>query len=56
MTERGTNGMGNVSTTVLGADDGEGRWQLRLWWKPFVALIWAGGALIALGGLSRTPC
>jgi len=36
--------------TVLGQPDGTGRWQLRLWWKPFVTLIWAGGALIALGG------
>lgn len=35
---------------VLGAQDAEGRWQLRLWWKPFVTLIWLGGALIALGG------
>ena len=26
------------------------RWQLRLWWKPFVTLIWYGGLLIALGG------
>ena len=34
----------------LGEPDGEGRWQLRLWWKPFVTLIWAGGALVALGG------
>jgi cytochrome c-type biogenesis protein CcmF len=37
--------------TVLGAPDGSGRWQLRLWWKPYVTLIWAGGVLIALGGL-----
>ena len=36
--------------TVLGQPQGGGRWQLRLWWKPFVTLIWAGGALIALGG------
>jgi cytochrome c-type biogenesis protein CcmF len=36
--------------TVLGNDDGAGRWQLRLWWKPFVTLIWAGGALVAIGG------
>jgi cytochrome c-type biogenesis protein CcmF len=35
--------------TVLGREDG-GRWQLRLWWKPFVTLIWAGGGLIAIGG------
>ncbi|HUE78602.1 MAG TPA: heme lyase CcmF/NrfE family subunit [Sphingomicrobium sp.] len=37
--------------TVIGQPDGEGRWQLRLWWKPFVALIWLGGVLIAVGGL-----
>jgi cytochrome c-type biogenesis protein CcmF len=37
--------------TVLGKPDAQGRWQLRLWWKPFVTLIWLGGALIALGGL-----
>ena len=36
--------------TVLGAPDGQGRWQLRLWWKPFVTLIWGGGALVAIGG------
>ncbi len=28
-----------------------GRWQLRLWWKPFVPMIWYGGLLIGLGGL-----
>lgn len=27
------------------------RWQVRLWWKPFVSLIWVGGCLVALGGL-----
>ncbi|KQU62275.1 cytochrome C biogenesis protein CcmF [Sphingomonas sp. Leaf339] len=36
--------------TVLGVTDGRGRWQLRLWWKPFVTLIWLGGVLVALGG------
>ena len=36
--------------TVLGEATDDGRWQLRLWWKPFVTLIWLGGALIALGG------
>ncbi len=30
--------------------DGDGRWQVRLWWKPFVTFIWGGAALIALGG------
>ncbi|HZV08942.1 MAG TPA: heme lyase CcmF/NrfE family subunit, partial [Novosphingobium sp.] len=28
-----------------------GRWQLRLWWKPFVPAIWLGGLLVALGGV-----
>ena len=36
--------------TVLGRQTGN-RWQLRLWWKPFVTLIWLGGVMIALGGL-----
>jgi cytochrome c-type biogenesis protein CcmF len=37
--------------TVLGEGDEQGRWQLRLWWKPAVTLIWFGGMLVALGGL-----
>jgi cytochrome c-type biogenesis protein CcmF len=37
--------------TVLGLPDGKGGWQVRLWWKPFVTLIWLGGALIGLGGV-----
>lgn len=37
--------------TVLGSSDGAGRSQLRLWWKPFVTLIWLGALLVALGGL-----
>ncbi|WP_423142224.1 heme lyase CcmF/NrfE family subunit [Parablastomonas sp. CN1-191] len=36
---------------VLGDQTEDGRWQLRLWWKPFVILIWLGGVLIALGGV-----
>ena len=32
-----------------GGDDQ--RWQVRLWWKPFVSLIWFGGILVACGGL-----
>ncbi|NUT01563.1 MAG: heme lyase CcmF/NrfE family subunit [Sphingomonas sp.] len=37
--------------TVLGQSDAGGRWQLRLWWKPLVTLIWFGGGLVGLGGL-----
>ncbi len=36
--------------TVIGEGTPDGRWQLRLWWKPFVTCIWLGGFLIALGG------
>ncbi|WP_454796876.1 heme lyase CcmF/NrfE family subunit [Novosphingobium lindaniclasticum] len=35
---------------VLGGEAEDGRWQLRLWWKPFVTMIWLGGLMIALGG------
>ena len=42
--------VGGQLYTVVGKPDGEGRWQLRLWWKPMVTLIWLGGILIALGG------
>ncbi|MEM6856519.1 MAG: heme lyase CcmF/NrfE family subunit [Pseudomonadota bacterium] len=31
--------------------DGKQRWQLRVWWKPFVTFIWYGGLLIAFGGI-----
>ncbi|MEO0591342.1 MAG: heme lyase CcmF/NrfE family subunit [Pseudomonadota bacterium] len=31
--------------------DGQQRWQLRVWWKPFVTFIWYGGLLIAFGGI-----
>ena len=36
--------------TIVGKPDPSGGWQLRLWWKPFVTLIWAGGGLIGFGG------
>jgi cytochrome c-type biogenesis protein CcmF len=35
----------------VGNQNEDGRWQLRLWWKPFVTFIWYGGLLIALGGV-----
>jgi cytochrome c-type biogenesis protein CcmF len=41
---------GQLYAVISGAETG-GRWQLRLWWKPLVTLIWLGGGLIALGGL-----
>ena len=37
--------------TIIGGEAEGGRWQLRLWWKPFVTWIWYGGGLIAFGGL-----
>ncbi len=37
--------------TVLGGEAEGDRWQLRLWWKPFVTWIWYGGVLISFGGL-----
>jgi cytochrome c-type biogenesis protein CcmF len=43
--------LGGQLYTVLGQADQEGRWQLRLWWKPMVTLIWLGGLLVGLGGL-----
>ncbi|MFA7439587.1 MAG: heme lyase CcmF/NrfE family subunit [Sphingomonadaceae bacterium] len=36
---------------VLGKPDGTGRWQMHFWFKPLVRLIWAGGFLMALGGI-----
>ncbi len=36
---------------VLGELNPDGRWQLRMWWKPYVTLIWFGGILVAFGGL-----
>ena len=35
---------------VLGKEQPDGRWQLRMWWKPFVTFIWLGGIMVALGG------
>jgi len=36
---------------MIGDEGEDGRWQLMLWWKPFVTWIWYGGLLIGLGGM-----
>lgn len=36
---------------VIGNQAEDGRWQIRIWWKPFVTFIWYGGLLIGLGGI-----
>ncbi|WP_017666194.1 heme lyase CcmF/NrfE family subunit [Porphyrobacter sp. AAP82] len=36
---------------VIGNQAEDGRWQVRVWWKPFVTFIWYGGLLIGLGGI-----
>ena len=36
---------------MVGDEGEDGRWQVMVWWKPFVTWIWFGGLLIALGGL-----
>jgi cytochrome c-type biogenesis protein CcmF len=41
---------GQLYMAIGGEAEGD-RWQLRVWWKPFVTWIWYGGVLIALGGL-----
>jgi cytochrome c-type biogenesis protein CcmF len=42
--------LGEESHDATSAATPTGRWQLRLWWKPFVPMIWLGGVLVALGG------
>jgi cytochrome c-type biogenesis protein CcmF len=41
---------GQLYLTIGEKPAGE-RWLVRMWWKPFVTLIWLGGAMIALGGV-----
>ncbi|MGQ5701474.1 heme lyase CcmF/NrfE family subunit [Sandaracinobacteroides sp. A072] len=36
---------------VIGKPDGTGRWQVHLWVKPLVQLIWWGGVLMSLGAM-----
>src|SRR5688572_3822635 len=36
---------------ALGDDLGQGRWSLRLQYKPLIRYVWLGAILVALGGL-----
>lgn len=42
---------GQLYAVIAQPDERTGKWQLRLWWKPFVPFIWYGGILVAFGGL-----
>jgi cytochrome c-type biogenesis protein CcmF len=35
---------------VIGDERPGNMWVMRMWWKPFITLIWLGGILIAFGG------
>ncbi len=51
MTEAGIEvGAGRDLFAALGDDLGQGRWSLRLQYKPLIRYIWLGALLIALGG------
>ncbi|MEE9433505.1 MAG: heme lyase CcmF/NrfE family subunit [Sphingorhabdus sp.] len=42
---------GQVYAVIAPIDGDSERFQLRIWWKPLVTLIWLGGLIVALGGL-----
>ena len=51
MTEAGIEvGAGRDLFAALGEDLGQGRWSMRLQYKPLIRYIWFGALLIALGG------
>jgi cytochrome c-type biogenesis protein CcmF len=51
MTEAGIEvGAARDLFAALGEDLGQGRWSLRLQYKPLIRYIWLGALLIALGG------
>lgn len=55
MTEAAINTtLGRDLYVSLGEDLGDGAWSVRLYLKSFVACIWLGGFLMALGGLIAT--
>jgi cytochrome c-type biogenesis protein CcmF len=52
MTEAGIDGRLSRDIYVsLGEPLADGRWALRLYYKPMVRAIWLGGLLMVLGGL-----
>ena len=51
MTEAGIEvGAARDLFAALGEDLGQGRWSMRLQYKPLIRYIWLGALLIALGG------
>ena len=36
---------------VLGEKVGSEEWVIRIWYKPFISLIWIGALFAALGGV-----
>ncbi|CAH9018981.1 heme lyase CcmF/NrfE family subunit [Candidatus Nitrosacidococcus sp. I8] len=52
MTEAGIyGGLFRDLFVALGEDLGEGKWSLRVQYKPFVRWIWFGGLFMAIGGV-----
>ncbi|CAB1276521.1 heme lyase CcmF/NrfE family subunit [Candidatus Nitrosacidococcus tergens] len=52
MTEAGIyGGLFKDLFVALGEDLGEGKWSLRVQYKPFVRWIWFGGLFMAIGGV-----
>lgn len=41
---------GQIFAVVAPIDGNFDKYQIRIWWKPFVTLIWYGAIIIALGG------
>ncbi len=44
-------GLGRDLYVALGAQLPKGAWALRIYYKPFIRWIWAGGVLMTIGGL-----
>ena len=42
---------GQLYAVIAPVEGNQERWQIRVWWKPFVTFIWFGGLVVALGGV-----